>query len=34
MRLKEEELSSLTTKLLELGENHSRVSSELAGVHQ
>ena len=28
------ELSSLTAKILELGENHSRVSSELAGIHQ
>ena len=34
LKLKEEELSSLMTKHLELGENHSRVSSELAGVHQ
>ena len=34
LKLKEDELSSLTTKLLELGENHSRVSSELAGIHQ
>ena len=34
LKLKEEKLSSLTTKHLELGENHSRVSSELAGVHQ
>ena len=32
--MKEDELSSLTTKLLELGENHSRVSSKLAGIHQ
>ena len=34
LKLKEEELSSLTTKHLELGENYSRVSSELADVHQ
>ena len=34
MKLKEEELSSLTAKHLELGKDHSRVSSELAEVHQ
>ena len=34
LKLKEDELSSLTAKLLELGENHSRVSSELAEIHQ
>ena len=34
MKLKEEKLSSLTTKHLELEENHSRVSSELTGIHQ
>ena len=33
-KLKEEELSSLTAKHRELGENHSRVSLELAEVRQ
>ena len=34
LKLKEEELSSLTNKFLKLEEQNSRVSLELAGIHQ
>ena len=34
LKLKEEELSSMMNKLFEQEEKRSRVSSELAGVHQ
>ena len=34
MKLKEEELSLLTTKHLELEKDHSRVSSELVEVYR